>query len=313
MIKKILCNISLIMIICSTCVYETNAIIPEEITDSSSALNTSETGDSVANDDSENQNNTNTGSNANDNTSISSSVNINKDSNKEENKKVTNNTTVAKSSEARLKELKTDIEGLTPNFDKNIKEYYLIVDLSVKQIKISTTTIDAKATVTVVGNKNLKEGKNTITINVKAEDGKTEKYYIYVTKIDNIELANAQLEVLEIEGSNLYPDFKSNIYSYNLNINQNISVLNITTKPQRENAKIEIEGNTNLQKGENLIKIIVTAEDNTTVRTYKINAYIDSDRVEIKEENKMPAIILISILITCIIGLGIFIAIKNRK
>lgn len=323
MVKKILSSIILIIIICSTFVYatETNTIVAETTTPSPDINIKDE--DKITNNESEKENEkADEGSNDNLNTDNNSN-NSNENDNEPQkettptqtnaNKNKTNNTTIQKSNEAGLKELKLDQDGLTPEFDKNITEYYLVVDLTVKQIKITANAVDTKAKVTVLGNKNLKEGQNTITIKVKAEDGTEKKYFIYVTKVDNVELANAELENLEIEGYSLYPSFKSNIYSYNLNINQNITSLNITPTTQRENATVLIEGNTNLQKGENIIKVIVTAEDNTTIRTYKINTYIDFKKVEIEEENKMPAIILIAGLSVCIIVLGIYIIVKKRR
>ena len=221
---------------------------------------------------------------------------------------------VKKSNEATLKELKIDVEGLTPDFNKNITEYYLIVDLSVENIQITATPTDNKAKINIKGNRKLDEGENTITITVTAEDETTKNYYIYVTRIDNVELANAELATLEIPGFSIYPSFKSNIFSYNLNISENIDSIDITAIPQREKATVLIEGKENLQEGENIIKIVVTAEDGTTIRTYKINTYIDSSaKVIIEEENKMPALILIIVLSVVIIVLGTFIVIKKRK
>lgn len=327
MVKKILSSMILIMIICSTFVYSTEPNTIVETTTPSLDTNIKKEEDKTTNNESEKENEkVDEGSNDNINTdkTDNNSTNSNENSNDNEPKKDTTPTqtnnnktnssnTIQKSNEAGLKELKLDQDGLTPEFDKNITEYYLIVDLTVKQIKISANAVDTKAKVTVLGNKNLKEGQNTITVKVKAEDGTEKKYFIYVTKVDNVELANAELENLDIEGYSLYPSFKSNIYSYNLNINQNITSLNITPTTQRENATVVIEGNTNLQKGENIIKVIVTAEDNTTIRTYKINTYVDSKKVEIEEENKMPAIILIAGLSACIIVLGIYIIVKKRR
>ena len=62
-----------------------------------------------------------------------------------------------------------------------------------------------------------------------------------------------------------------------------------------------------------MIEVKVTAEDGVTVRTYKINTYINSDMVKIEKESKLPAIILIIILGTGIVALGIYILIKRRK
>lgn len=343
MVKKVLSSIILIMIICSSCIYATNAIAPEvtippsnegqetvtppddSTTNEDSENKTPENGDnndSNANtDNNENITDNNTGSN--DNTSsenqgqTESNVEPPKDTTSEpiknNNQQNTNNNIVQKSSEARLKELKVDVEGLTPEFDKNTTEYYLVVDLSISKINVTAKTVDNKAKWAIYGNKNLKEGENTVTINVTAEDGTKKEYYIHVTKVDNVEMANAELESLDIQGFSLYPSFKSNIYSYNLNINQEISNLDITAVPQNAKAKVEIEGNENIHEGENIIKINVTAENEETVRTYKINTYISLDKVELEEENKTPAIVLIVVLTACIIGLGISIVVKNRK
>lgn len=353
MVKKIISSIILIMIICSSCTYATNVIAPEDMTPPSNEGQETVTppGDSTTNGDSENKNpetennndsmiedNTNTdssnenvsngntenndttnneGQEQHNNSQTGSNVEPPKDTTNEpiknNNQQTTNNNIVQKSSEARLKELKVDREGLTPEFDKNTTEYYLVVDLSVNKINVTASKVDNKAKWAVYGNKNLKQGENTVTIVVTAEDGTKKEYYIHVTKVDNIEMANAELDKLDIEGYNLYPSFKSNIYSYNLNINQEVSNLDITAVPQNEKATVEIEGNENLHEGENIIKINVTAENEETVRTYKINTYISLDRVELQEEDKTPAIILIIVLTACIIGLGISIVVKNRR
>ena len=343
MVKKVLSSIILIMIICSSCIYATDVIAPEDTAPPSNEGQETVTppGDSTTNEDSENKtpetgdnndSNTNTDNNEeitdNDTGSSNTTNNGNqsqtgsnveppKDTTNEpiknNNQQITNNNIVQKSSEARLKELKADIEGLTPEFDKNTTEYYLVVDLSVSKLKITASTVDNKAKWAVYGNKNLKEGENTVSIVVTAEDGTKKEYYIHVTKVDNIEIANAELEGLDIQGFSLYPSFKSNIYSYNLNINQEVSSLNIVATPQNEKAAVQIEGNENLHEGENIIKINVIAANEETVRTYKINTYISLDKVEVKEEDKTPAIILIIILSTCIIALGISIVVKNRK
>ena len=340
MLKKIISSIILIMILCSSCIYATEVVIPEDTTtDSSTGQEATIPEDTTTNETIESEKpeteDTNTGSNVDNNTNVdinsgsennnSTSGNNQTGSNIEPPKDTTvqvptqnnnqenSNTVIPKSSEARLKELKVDVEGLTPEFDKNVTEYYLVVDLSINRINVTASTVDNNATWAVYGNRNLKEGENTITINVKAEDGTTQKYYIHVTKVDNVELANAELEKIEIEGFNLYPSFKSNIYNYNLNIHEEISNLNITATPLNEKAKVEIEGNENLKEGENIIKINVTAVNEETVRTYKINTYISLDRVKVQEENKTPAIILILVLGTGIIVLGTSIVLKNRR
>lgn len=126
-------------------------------------------------------------------------------------------------------------------------------------------------------------------------------------------MANANLQTLEIEGASISPKFKNNIYSYNVTIDKNTKKLNILAKPENEKSKIEIVGNSNLKEGENIIKIIVTAEDGTTTRTYKINAYTSLNDIQVQEEDKKPAIVVLGILGITILIMGIIVITKNKK
>lgn len=302
MIKKLLNVIILVIMIFSSYSYATNVTVEnKDISDEQTTVKQDEIKEESKKTESK-DNNTNTSSNSKTDKSTSSSQSA-----------TSNNKKTTKSSEARLEKLTVDVGSLSPEFNKDTTEYNLIVDLSTSTINVSTQTLDSKATVTILGNKNIKKGENTITIKVKAEDGTIHKYYIYVTKIDNVELANADLENIEIEDYTLTPSFNSSIYNYNLDIDKKITNLNITAIPQNEKANVKIEGNEELQEGENTIKITVTAENNTTTRTYKINAYINLKKVEPNEEDKMPAIILIAVLSVLIIILGIYITKKNKR
>ena len=202
----------------------------------------------------------------------------------------------SKSDNANLKSLSLDAKGLFPEFNKNTTEYYLVVDLTVEEINVQATAENEKATVTITGNKNLEEGQNTIQIVVKAEDGTIKNYFIYVTKTDDVEGTNANLKVLSVLGWSFYPQFNPNIYSYSLTINEKITTLEIVAETENNESTYKIEGNNHLQEGDNIIKIIVTSKDGETTREYKINTFISSKVVTIKEENKITAIILIGVL-----------------
>ena len=328
MLKKIFVNIIIIIMIFSLSIYATEVSAPdvsnniqhnennEDIPKNEITTNTDE---EIQNTNTNINENNNNNTNANTTTSTNNSNNTNKESGKNNTNKNQNNsknestTTKKKSKDATLKKLEIDIEGMTPEFDKDVTEYYLVVNLNVKQINVTATPTDNKANVTVTGNKNLKEGKNTVTITVTAEDESRKKYNLYVTKVDDIEKANAELKSLEVENYELYPKFKANIYNYNLNIQEEVQTLAIIAEAENEKAKEQIEGNDNITEGENLIKINVTAEDGTTIITYKIKAYVASEKVEIEKENKMPAIILLVIVGSLIIGLGCYTIIKNKK
>lgn len=226
---------------------------------------------------------------------------------------VTDNIEVEKfeSENANLRFLKLDIDGLSPEFDKNITEYYLIVDLSIDSVNIEAYPEDINSIVMIDGNTELQEGENTISITVKAEAGNIKTYTLNVTKTDNIDLVNANLKELSVKGFNFYPSFKNNIYNYNLTINEKISQLEILVEPEIEGATYEIIGNENLVEGDNLIKIKVTAKDGEAKREYKLNVYISSKNVELQKVNKTPAIVLLSFLSIAIICTTIAISKKH--
>lgn len=222
--------------------------------------------------------------------------------------KQTNNQTKEKSDNANLKSLSVDVEGLTPDFNKNVTDYYLVVGLEVESINIEAVVDDNNATYYVEGNDEITEGQNTIKIVVTAENGNTKTYSIYVTKTDNIELTNANLKSLVINRWGMYPNFKPNIFNYSLTITDKVSNLDIQVETENEEATFEIEGNENLTEGDNLIKIVVTAQDGETKREYKINAFISSEVIKTKQESKLPAIILLAVL-----GIGIIVTITFIK
>ena len=88
-----------------------------------------------------------------------------------------------------------------------------------------------------------------------------------------LDIENANIEALAIENVLLYPPFDVNIIEYSVEISKENSILNIFAVPENENASLEILGNQDLKVGNNLIKIIVTAQDGITKKEYIINAY----------------------------------------
>lgn len=244
---------------------------------------------------------------------------------------VTPPTTTA-SSNANLKSLSLNVEGLNPAFSKSRTAYSLEVREDVNDIEVSASTEDKGATFYVSGNKGLAVGNNTINIVVTAADKKTKKTYkINVVKSNNPELSDASLQNLVVENIDLGVEFDKNITEYTCSeIEGDITKLNITAYATNSKAKVEILGNENLKIGENIITIKVTSESGLVTRDYvlKINkkeAVVISE-VEIYDEigtKDEPAgivkfftsvgsflkrhwlVILLSII--CIIELGIII------
>lgn len=90
---------------------------------------------------------------------------------------VTVNPPYQASNNANLGKLSVGEGTLSPAFSKNTTEYSVNVDGAVTALTVSAKSEDGKGKVSVSGNKDLKEGANTVTVVCTAEDGKTKKTY----------------------------------------------------------------------------------------------------------------------------------------
>lgn len=240
----------------------------------------------------------------------------------------TGGTTTTVSTNANLKELHLDVEGLSPNFNKNTTTYNIVVPNDRTTININAVPEDSNAKVNITGNTNLKTGLNKITIKVTAPDNKTTKTYtINATKTDNPDLVNANLENLAIENVTLNPEFNENIFEYNAEIGSSVDTLNILAVPKIQGATVNVQGKDNLQFGENIITITVVAKDGVTTKDYIVKVYkksVEEEQSEIDlmslrpeelietEVGKIPVgnIVLMGIIL---IGIGVIIFILIRK
>lgn len=206
---------------------------------------------------------------------------------------------VQKSSNNYLKDIKLSYGNITLENDKF--EYDLNIPYDIDSIDVNAITEDSNAKVEISGNNDLKVGLNQIKILVTAEDTTTKTYIINVTrKEEGYTLSNNNyISKLTITGYNL--NFNKDILKYNLKIKKEKRLdINIELEDKKSNYKI-IDNN-NL-KNNSIIKIIVTAEDNTT-RTYEIH---------IKNKDKIIKIIFISIITILILINIIRLIIKYRS
>lgn len=198
----------------------------------------------------------------------------------------------AKDDDATLQIMRVNMEGINPNFDKNINEYYLLVDENVKKLDITAIPSNSGAQVDITGNDNLKNGLNKIKIKVTSKDkSKINEYIINVTKTKNTENANADLDTLAVEYFELTPEFDKNITNYFVEVSNEVDKLNIFAVSSDESAKVEISGNENLKIGDNQIIISITAKDNITTKKYYINAHRRNSKEEVQYEEEKQNII----------------------
>lgn len=214
----------------------------------------------------------------NNNTNNNTNTNTNNNNNVTTNNKVNTNTNV-KSSNTFLSKLQVNVEGLTPNFNKNKYSYTLALNEKVDSVNVTAVAEDSKAKVSVSGNTNLKEGDNTISIVVTAENGAKKTYTIIATKSTDLMKSDSYLANLIIEDCQLTPEFSSEIFEYDLG-NVSLDKLNVFAYPKNENAKVEITGNKELVDGENIIKIKITSENGATTKEYTLKVKKDPSVVE---------------------------------
>ena len=160
----------------------------------------------------------------------------NQNNNQDNNNSSTNNR--ANNVNLNLKELHLNVEGISPAFNANTTQYYLVVSNLINDIEVIATPEDAAAKVEIMGNTNLMMGNNEILVKVISSDGSASKVYkINVSKTENEERGNASLENLAIENVGIVPEFNSDIFEYTAEVGSNIENLNILAVPQRENAR----------------------------------------------------------------------------
>ena len=266
----------------------------------------------------------------------------------EKNKNTKTSENINQTNNSMLKIMRLDKEGITPEFSSDIKEYYFTTDLSTNSLNITAIPEAENSKVSITGNENLKEGLNKILIEVTSSDNTSRSVYVInVTKTDNKEVANANLETLAIENIDLEPIFETNILNYKASVANDVESINILAVPEKIEGKVEITGNTEIKEGDNNVIIKVIAPNGYTYKNYTINVHkrTKEEDVKLEEEqkankeqlneileekgieflnngemieNKNPEkdnkrVIIISLIIVIVIGIFIIYKLKNKN
>lgn len=126
----------------------------------------------------------------------------------------------------------------------------------------------------------LKKGESVIRIGIGSNGWSKVKYngttaYISSSLLttekpeEEEKSSDKALKTLEIEDGVMSPEFDPETTQYEISVGSDVEKLKITATPNDDKAKVEIQGNENLKIGENSVKIVVTAEDQTA-RTYNV-------------------------------------------
>ena len=127
------------------------------------------------------------------------------------------------------------------------------------------------------------------------------------------------LKDLKIDGLELTPEFKTDVYEYSAELKEDKTSLELTTIATEENAEIEVTGNEDLKDGENIITVIVKEKDTDKTATYQITVNKIKEKTNITEatvnniDNKTKEMIILGIGILALIIVVIIIVIVNKK
>jgi hypothetical protein len=179
---------------------------------------------------------------------------------------------------ANLKSLKTDIV-LDQIFSSITTDYYATVKSDVKTVKIDALAEDSLANIEV-SDRTLKDGENTITVKVTAENKDyTKEYVIHIYRISG----EARIKSLEINQGSLEPAFTPNKKEYVMRVTRKEPHIVITPTPMYEKAKVQtIEDDVSKDTTYNLV---CTAEDGKAKETYKIKIEVLNDNAALKRLN----------------------------
>ncbi len=166
-----------------------------------------------------------------------------------------------------LASLNVNEGSLNPSFNKDTLDYEVIVPWDVSSITINGSLEDQNAITNSFGNYNLEFGDNLIPIIVTSESGVVKTYNI---KVIREEIVSAYLSNLEVKGYQLDPTFNKEIFEYYLNVDSEVTSLDLSYILEDAKATAVVTGNENFNVGMNEVKIQVTASDNITINEYII-------------------------------------------
>lgn len=174
--------------------------------------------------------------------------------------------------------------ALNPNFDKDIVEYQVDVLEGTDNILITATPEEATTTYKLLDNNVIKVGENIKRVMAIAEDGSSK---VYTIKINRPASSNNYLENLIVSNNetifDLTPVFDRDVFNYTLEVDNEVSFVNVDAINEDDLAKVYGTGRYSLAVGDNIIELTVTSEANEA-RIYQIiitrkksdNAYLES-------------------------------------
>jgi uncharacterized repeat protein (TIGR02543 family) len=158
--------------------------------------------------------------------------------------------------------------ALTPAFNAYTTDYAVSVPNSVSSIRLTASANQAGASVSGAGtSQTLSVGVNTLRVTVTAENGATKTYTVAVTRAAS---SDARLSNLTVSPGTLTPAFNADTLSYRVSVANSVSSITLTAIAAHAAARAIGTGAKTLSEGANVFRIVGTAEDGISTRTYTV-------------------------------------------
>ncbi len=168
----------------------------------------------------------------------------------------------------RLMDLFVENETLSPTFNPDITSYTVTVPYQTEKVKVDGILESVEAKAIGFGEYHLEPGRNEIPVVVFSKDNKSRTYTIVVYRIKS---SDPRLKLIEFEGATFSPMFDKDKDTYTLNLDSSVTVLREKVEPLVKGTTYEIIGDKNVTVGSSVIKVVATAEDGVTTKTYTFN------------------------------------------
>ena len=171
-----------------------------------------------------------------------------------------------------LKLIKVDGTAVS-GFNKDTTSYKM--NINREKVYITAVKQDGREKVTGTGEKNLKCGSNKIQVTATSEAGNSKKYTLNINRTCS---SNTSLKGIALSSGTLSPEFKENIYEYNVNLGKDDKTISINGIKSEASQKISGEvTNKEIGYGKTIIPLTVTSQ-NGKKTTYKITINKDDTR-----------------------------------
>lgn len=162
--------------------------------------------------------------------------------------------------------------ALDPVFEKNTLNYSITVDEEDSRLNIDGVMETSSSTITGLGDIDVTVFPYNHEVVVTSASGVDRTYTITINKKKS---SNADLKDLTVSEGVLTPVFDKDTLLYTVNVGANVSSINISPSLNKGQT-VAGDGTHNLEYGDNIIPIVVTAEDGST-KTYTVKVVRDQE------------------------------------